>query len=124
LLISDPSSIESHRSVTPEPQKRFLVREVLERVLSARRRVASFVASLTQAAVAMFTRSESSPWSASCLGQHSNVRMLLKMASDFVLHSLRYPFGIEQPFRTLSPHKSPHSLLSLFSAIGPTRRRA
>jgi integrase len=42
----------------------------------------------------VFHRADGSPWPNSHLGQqHSRVRTLLKMPSDFVLHSLRHSFG-------------------------------
>ena len=42
----------------------------------------------------VFHRTDGSPWPNSHLGQqHSRVRALLKMPSDFVLHSLRHTFG-------------------------------
>ena len=42
----------------------------------------------------VFHRPDGSPWPNSHLGQrHSRVRAVLKIPSDFVLHSLRYTFG-------------------------------
>jgi integrase len=42
----------------------------------------------------VFHRPDGSPWPNSHLGyQHARVRTLLKMPSDFVLHSLRHTFG-------------------------------
>jgi integrase len=42
----------------------------------------------------VLTRPEGPPWSASHLDQqHARVRKLLKLSSDFVLHSLRHTFG-------------------------------
>ena len=42
----------------------------------------------------VFHRADGSPWPNSHLGQqHARVRALLKMPSDFVLHSLRHTFG-------------------------------
>ena len=42
----------------------------------------------------VFHRTDGSPWPNSHLGQqHSRMRTLLKMPSDFVLHSLRHTFG-------------------------------
>jgi len=42
----------------------------------------------------VFHRADGSPWPNSHLGrQHARVRALLKMPSDFVLHSPRHTFG-------------------------------
>jgi integrase len=42
----------------------------------------------------VFYRADGSPWPNSHLGQqHARRRTLLKMSSDFVLHSLRHTFG-------------------------------